>query len=503
MYRESLITDKTENSADLVRTTLEAIKLPEVSITLSHDREHLKALKDTVLYLCSAALEVAHDKDELLQRLKVNCAHDEKLYEALAQGLEKDMDEGSLKRTVLSIRKYLNDAFRENEIVSLISKASKELNFGRDKIKDVRQFVRDLSVKLEPYQIEASRKDPAIVGSVDIGDTSGLSEVFDEIKEMDNHTSLLKTGWQGFNRMVGGGFRRGETVTIAALPHNNKSGLSLSLFKQMAIYNTPVMINPAKKPLMLRISFEDSLLQNVQFLYQNFFENEHPEKASLKNVSAKEMAEYVKTKMQVAGYHVKMMRVNPSEWTYKDIQNTVLGLEAQGYELHVLALDYLAMLPTTGCEQGTAGKDLLDMIKRMRNFCSARKILLMTPHQLSTEAKQLMRDGHSDFVKKLVGGGYYASSRALDNEIDVEVFINIEKVGGRAYQTIQRGKHRGISSTPDKDKYFVLPFPEDGRPILDDIHGADISCAKVGGPPTGAPLAASHGAETDFWSYSS
>ena len=31
----------------------------------------------------------------------------------------------------------------------------------------------------------------------------------------------------------------------------------------------------------------------------------------------------------------------------------------------------------------------------MRNFCSARKITLLTPHQLSTEAKQLLRDGNS------------------------------------------------------------------------------------------------------------
>ena len=371
MYRESLIADKTENSADLVRTVLDGIKLPETSLTLNHDREHLMALKDTALYLCSSPLEQVHDRDELLQRLKVNCNSDEKLYEALAQGIEKDMEESALKRTVLSIRKYINDSFRENELVALVSKAYKDLNFGKEKIKDIRSFVRDFSVKLEPYQIEASRKDPAIVGSVDIGDTSGLSDVFEEVKEMDDMTSMLKTGWQGMNRMLGGGFRRGETVVVAALPHNNKTGSTLTLFKQMAIHNKPVMINPAKKPLMLRISFEDSLLQNVQFLYQNLYENEHSVKANLKDVTARQMAEYVQPKVQANGYHVKMMRVNPSEWTYKDIQNTVLELEANGYEIHVLALDYLTMISTTGCESGPAGHDIRDLYKRMRNFCSA------------------------------------------------------------------------------------------------------------------------------------
>jgi hypothetical protein len=497
LYRESMIVDKTDNSADMVRTVLEGIKLPELSLTLNHEKEHLMALKDTALYMCGNPLDTVYEKDEILQRLKVNCSHDEKLYEAFSQGIEKDMDEGSLKRTVLSIRKYISDSFRENETIKLFTTAANSLRFERDKIKDMRSFVKDFAVKLEPYQIEASRKDPAIVGSVDLGDTSGLSEAFDEVKEMDNSTSLLKTGWQGLNRFLGGGYRRGETVVCAALPHNNKTGSTLTMFKQLAVHNTPVMINPAKKPLMLRISFEDSLLQNIQFLYQNLYENEYGVKANLKDVTSKQMAEYVQAKMQVNGYHVKMMRVNPSDWTYKDIQNTILELEANGYELHVLALDYLTMIPTTGCESGPPGHDIRDMYKRMRNFCSARKILMITPHQLSTEAKQLIRDGNSDFVKKIVGGGYYAGCKSVDNEVDIEIFIHIERLNGRAYQTFQRGKHRGVSSTPDKYKYFVLPFPEDGRPILDDLHLADTTCSKVGAGPVGSAE------ETPFWSYTS
>ena len=120
---------------------------------------------------------------------------------------------------------------------------------------------------------------------------------------------------------------------------------------------------------------------------------------------------------------------------------------------------------------------------------------MMTPHQLSTEAKQLIRDGNTDFVKKMPGGGYYTGCKSVDNEVDIEIFIHIEKLNGRAFQTFQRGKHRGVSSTPDKDKYFVLPFPEDGRPILDDLNGADISCSRVGGGAIGTSE------ETPFWSY--
>ena len=262
LYRESLLPDKVENSSDLVRTILQSIKVPAVSLGLNHDREELIALKETALYMCTSPIDTVHDKEETLQRLKVNCMENEKLYESFAQGIEKDMDEGSLKRTVLSIRKYINDTFRENELVKIVNAAHQQINFGKEKITSMRNFVNDLCIKLEPYQIESSRKDPSIVSSVDIGDTSSLTDAFAEVKANTDSTGLLVTGWQGLNNTIQGGFRRGEQVMLPALQHKFKTGFSLTLFKQLATYNTPVMIDPTKKPLLLRISFEDSLSTN-------------------------------------------------------------------------------------------------------------------------------------------------------------------------------------------------------------------------------------------------
>lgn len=495
LYRESMIADKTENSADMVRTVLESIKLPELSITLSHEKEHLAALKETALYMCSNPVDTTYEQNDLLQRLKVNCSHDEKLYEAFADGISKDMDEGSLKRTILSIRKFISDSFRETASIKLFTTASNQLRFEREKIKDLREFYREFAGKLEPYLIEATRKDPAVVSSVDIGDTSSLSEVFEEVKQMDNQTGLLRTGWQGLNQMLQGGFRRGEQWVLPALQHKYKTGFTLSLFKQLAIYNTPVMIDPKKKPLLLRISFEDSILSNLQFLYENLYLNEHGgEKPNIKDVTTAQMAAYVKEKMQATGYHVKMMRVNPSDWTIRDLQNTILELEANGYELHVCMIDYLPMLPTTGCEDGPSGHALRDLYRRTRNFFSARKILMLTPHQLSTDAKQLIRDGMSNFVQQLPGKGYFAGSKQIDQEVDGELYLHIEKVNGRAYLTVQRGKHRGVGIIPDSDMYMVLPFPENTS-IPDDLLGTPIHSRKVGGGPVGSAE------ETPFWSY--
>jgi len=108
-----------------------------------------------------------------------------------------------------------------------------------------------------------------------------------------------------------------------------------------------------------------------------------------------------------------------------------------------------------------------------------RKITLITPHQLSTDAKQLIRDGHQDFVKLLPGKGYTSGSKQIDQECDLMIYMHIEKVGDRAYLTLQRDKHRGVDVIPESQMYMVLPFPEKG-PILDDLGKARIDLKKVG-----------------------
>lgn len=487
LYRESLITEKTENSADLVRTTLEEIKLPEYNLSINHDRDLLSSLKDTALYMCSNPVDYTYEKEELLQRLKVNCSNDPKLYEAFEQGISKDMDEGSLKRTILNIRKYINDVFRENEIVKIVKDASVSINFNREKIKSIRTFVSELVSKLEPYQIEANRKDPGVVSSVDLDDDDSLMQSFKDVKKNNDDSGLILTGWQGINEMLVGGFRRHEQWCLPALQHKYKTGFTLSLFKQFAIYNDPVplMIDPSKKPCLVRISFEDDLSTNLQFLYQNIVFNETGFLPDIKKTSIDEMAKCVKDKLQSRGYSVKLLRVNSSEWTYKDLQNYILELESQGYEIHVCMVDYLPMLPTTGCEEGPMGHSLQDLYRRTRNFFSSKKILFITPHQLSSDAKQLVRDGHQDFVKLLPGRGYTRGCKSIDAEVDGLFYMHIETMSGKSYLTILKDKHRGVDVVSETKRYVVLPFPTSG-PIPDDLGKAAIHSRRVGAGAVGS-----------------
>lgn len=473
LCKETQLNDN-HDSKEIIRTVLDNIKQPEVSFGLSGDKEIINNLRNVALTMVNnPAPECC--KEDLLQTLRICTLSNEKLFKVIEDGLLKDEDDKTLKRTVLSIRKAINSYLKEIKINDLLGKASYAFKFQRDKIIDTNQFISELISQLEPLQVERNTVDAAVISDIDIGNDESVIKVFDSIKNRMTSNGIYRTGWTDLNEALQGGIRPGECIVTPALQHKYKTGFNLSLFAQLATYNTPLTKDLSKKPLILRISFEDDIDLNLQFLYQYLKYNETREYVTIDNVTVQEMAAYVKTKLQVNGFNIKMLRVDPTQWTYKDICNKVIEYETQGYNIEIVMLDYLAMIPTTGCiNSGPAGTDIRDLFRRMRNFFSGKGITLITPHQLSTEAKALIRSGvpESEFVKEINEKGYYSGTKQLDQEVDLEIYIHLFKHNRETYLSIQRGKHRIPSIVADELKYFLLKFPK-GMPIPEDVNDLD------------------------------
>lgn len=498
LYRESQLPNSTDNSAALVKSITDGIDLPEVSVGLVNtERDLLAGLKEICTEMCNYDPSHQYTSVELLQKIRHATRDEESLYTSFKEGIEANLEENDLKRFCINLRHSLNEHIRENKISQIINAAAKKLRFEREKIGNISDFIAAVQTELEPYQNVQNADDPAVVGSVDFDDPESVLNVMALARELNNEEGIMRTGWQGLNRMTQGGFRRGEFIVVGALQHNFKTGFSLSVFKQIALYNKPYMLDPKKKPLLLRISFEDPLSLNLPFLYRNIYENKELKMADVHGVSLQEISKYVTDELTVNGYSIKLLHVNPSMWTYRDICNKILALEAEGYEIHLCMLDYLAMVPTTGCsEGGPIGSAMRDMYRRMRNFFSAKRITCITPHQLSTEAKMLIRNGMDEkFVSEIANKGYYDGCRTLDQEVDMEIYIHIVKVDGKSYLTVQRGKHRVIKQTPEADKYCVLPFQDVGD-IRDDVNGADTSTKRPG-----ATRSADGSEKVAFWDF--
>lgn len=355
---------------DLAREVLSNIKLPEVAAETNNAAKIIGNLRTTGLWMATDAAHIKHDSNDLLQRLRLDTLGDNELFSAIERGIIAGEPDTYYKTRCLQFSQQLTDHKRKCDFSELIRKANYKLSFEPDKIENFRHFAAEIYSAIEPYQSNAEANiDPAVISSLDSNNVDSITEQFDVTEKMESGESILRTGWQGVNRMLRGGFRRGDEVVLGALQHNYKTGFSLSLFRQLLTYNKPYMIDPAKKPLMLRISFEDSLDMNMDFLYQACKQNEYRSVTGWeKEATTQERAEYVKKCLEVSGYAFKMMRVDPSQWGYRDICNEVLKLEAEGFEIHCVMLDYLAQVPTVGCTEGPIGSDIRDMYRRVRNF---------------------------------------------------------------------------------------------------------------------------------------
>lgn len=483
LYRESEL-GQTVNSAELCQKAIDNIKLPESTMEVQSGREVLIGLRATVAWMIEKPSGEHYDKTQLLQRVRINTKDDSYLYNAVVDGVEKLDNDEEIQKQILSYRSELKRTLEQGEIDNILKQAFNKVMFTSSNKANYRELVREIYAKLEPYTHDiVSAQHPSIVDSVNFDDPEGMEELLGRSKDEISSDGVIRTGYQAINRMLGkqGGFRRGEMVLLGALQHNYKTGFSLNLFKHAALYNTPYMRDPNKKPLIIHLSLENELAMNIMLLYASLKENETKEFCDVSMVNVNEAAKYVRERMEATGYNIKMMRVDPSRFSYHDLFDMVTSYEAEGYEIHMIVCDYLNMASKKGCAQGPAGFEIRDLFRRVRNFMAPRGITFVTPHQLSTEAKGLVRQGIDNFVQEIANKGYYDSCRTIDQEVDLELAIHIEKVKGRgSFLTIQRGKHRKVDITPEDDLYTVLPFYDAGG-IRDDVDQDDLSMRTVGG----------------------
>lgn len=483
LYKESLIANYTTNSADLVKQAINTIKVPEVGGDFDKARDVVTNLRSTVLWMAENPMGYLYDKSGLHQRIRINSSDDPSIFHAITDALNEEIvDQDCLKRTILDYKDFLKEHVQREKIKELLSIESKRANFHGETV-DWKTFAREFMAKMEPFATTGdSRAHGSVVVDLDLRDIAEVANVLSMAKDELSPVGALRTGFQAWNRMLGdaGGYRRGEMVVIPALQHNFKSGMMLTLMRQIAVYNKPHMRDPTKKPMLMRISFENEAQTDLMWLYKTIKELETGEYCVISEVDVTAAATYVLEKMEVNGYHINICRIDPSDYTFYDLFDRITYFESQGYEIHAVFCDYLNMMSKRGCNVGAMGADIRDLFRRCRNFFSPRGITFFTPHQLSTEAKQLVRNGVDNFVQEIANKGYYDSCKTIDQEVDIETYIHIEKRGLDSFLAVQRGKHRKCSITALKDLYFVLKFHPIGG-LLDDVNGRDMSMKHVGG----------------------
>lgn len=448
---------------------LENIAESEVVMGASAVKDTVKELKDVVRYLCDIDKETPVDRKALINKLKLATQGEEYILEIIEGDLVELSDPQEINKESVRLRKLLSEYRRQVETIEVIQQTAKDIHFKPDV--NARQLAIDLLDKLHPLVDGTTYEVEGLIQEMDLDDTKALSDTIEKGKETSSTDGIIKTGWKGLNRMCGeeGGLRRGDLVCIGALQHNFKSGKLLGIAKHTALYNKPFMINPDAKPLIVHISLENNVEDNTLLLYRSLKENETGVAVQTQAINIEEAAAYIKERMSVNGYHFKMLRAEPGTFGVRNLIDTLSNFITEGYELHVVVIDYLNLFGKQGCYGGNDSAMIRDLFRKVRAFCNPRLITCVTAHQLSPEAKLLLREGGSNFTQTVAGKGYWDSCRSIDQELDLEIIIHIEKLNGFSYLDVARGKHRKSTITPEAALHYCQQFHEIGS-LLDDIN---------------------------------
>lgn len=482
-------------SNELINDILSGLEHKETVVDFEHGKTTFNELKKYVAELNTKTKNSFPDIVEILQALQVICREETYLYDAIVTGVKEEFPDGmAIMRRVTAYRQSLNGYLRDEKAKAILKEYSHKLLFNNANV-DMASMIREMGDRLEPYvKSTGVTKHPAEVGTIDFDDPDNVEATFDSVKETLSNEGIMKTGWKAFNRMLGpaDGFRRGEFVLTAGLQHNFKSGLLMCLLVHICLFNRPFLKDPTKKPLILFVTLENELQDNLLTIYKYIKENETGEEVNISDIDANEAAQYVCGRLEENGFRVRMVRFDPTEFTIAAFVNYLDGIMAEGYEIPILFIDYLNMLSKAGIDTKIAGDDVRLLFRRLRNYSSSRQITVCTPHQLSSEALQLTRDGVEDFVKQVANRGYYDGCRRLGQEPDLEIMSHIVEFKGQSYLTFARGKHRN-TVTPKDDQYFILPFSPIGTIPWDIDKEGDISMQIIPGLNIGAGL------DDDVW----
>lgn len=467
-------------SKQLVLDVITTLKIN--SNDISGTDSTVNELKNVVLNMVSKEHPTPYN--DLIQHIRIACSQDVVLFESIQDNISFQLDEDELKRTILSYRFELNKYLKEKKATMLLDKMTFDLKFNRDKIGDLNQYMSSNLNGIIDLVNYSGEEIPGIICEVDLSDIDAVAEQFELIRKENDGSRTIKMPWQAMNRMTRGGLRLGQLTTVGGLAHNNKTGVSLSMFISGCIFNNPknLQTDQKKKPLMLLISFEDDMLIvlfNLYILLKENLENVKITDEDKQRLSSREAAEYVYKTLSDTGYDIKIVRADSSTWSYAEIQSCILQFESQGYEIHLTLIDYLNLANKNGLTHSRADADIQELFRRTKNFFAAKNIALLTPVQLSPDAMELKRQGNKMLPLQISDGSYYEGCRGLSREPELEIFVDIVKDNGRKYQTFARGKHRGQNDTPEEHKFFILEFQKIGG-LRWDINGTDTSLSKFG-----------------------
>ncbi len=469
LYLNRKLSAKNAKIIALVKKLIAKLKMPTAIQGEGTAAEISNALKMTLDWLIGMPEGIDIRLVDLKERVRINCSYSDDYLDTLENllvGME-DATEEAIRANLESIVDQLQYASRRLSFADSLAQLSRNINYGTGYIDLDEALEKTREFLSEAESGSTTKLDKS--NQLDLDDIEHVVELFQSAVENLSYEGILKTGLKGLNKMWGiGGYVRGLCYLYAALTHNYKTGILMDNSRWICQYNKPHMWDEKKKPLVLRISFENKPEQDIISLFTTMWEREHGKKCDLNEIDIREAAKYVKDKMTANGYHFKMLCFDPNNFDVWKIIDIIAGYEAEGYEIHALITDYLELITKGGNNTMRTDERIMYTYEVLRNHCFGRGITQINAHQLNSEAQGIASEGTANFAKKAAMGGYLQNARLLHTKVDgycaMHIHTREDGTEKRKFLTFYCGKNRTSKDTPLKHLGFAVEFQHYGLP---------------------------------------
>lgn len=291
-----------------------------------------------------------------------------------------------------------------------------------------------------------------------------------------SESHFLQTGWQGFNKMLGGGLEDARLYNFIGATGGFKSGLLLNLMKQIKIYNKGrPHKDPTKRPTILFISQENNIWETFLRIFGIF-----GKPGDIKRYNPKDILKILKdggftTVQDDMDIDIEFMYYGNMDIGVNDLRGIVQELENSGKEVIVIIQDYIERLRPPMITNVEKRNQLADVSNQLHDLALELDIPIVTASQFNREGVSLIeqaRDKGMGDVGKKVGTTNISESFAMLKNIDVNISIVIEydSTSEKYYLSFRRLKFRGDdTNTID---YFLQPFNGTNSKIqlTDDLY---------------------------------
>lgn len=317
------------------------------------------------------------------------------------------------------------------------------------------------------------------VDTIDFSNADDLEaalDVFETVSVKNN----FKTGLQGINDSLGGGFAQGSSIVFAAPSYSAKSLMLMKMARWCVTLNK---VDSVQEPTCLFFSLENETHQNLMQIFKDLYVNEYKQLPP-DDFPRQSLKKYIADRLKVNGWNLYMIRKLGSEFGFEEFVDIFRSFEKMGKTPVMVIIDYVNLMAKGnggGAHRDETGVNNLQIQKLYNNLCNFTKshnCTLVTAHQLNRSASVFKKQNPIGAVRKFTED-MLADSISVKREVDILFYMNIEEdSAGNKYLAFRMDKHRYVNSTPEKYKCFSYPFfGELG--ILDDIDGLKMCTDNV------------------------